>query len=55
MSLSQIMTSLQKCKPLYRKYVVRAVEDAIILGLICLAIAFVCALFTLLFRWMGVS
>lgn len=42
-------------KAYWRGLIVRAVEDAIILSGICLGIAFVCAVFNLLFQRMGVA
>ena len=53
MSLMHYITNISKAQ--VRRLIVRAVEDAIILALFCLGIAFVCALCSLLFRWMGVA
>lgn len=38
-----------------RRYIVRAIEDAIILACMCICIAGVCAGFSLLFRVFGVA
>lgn len=38
-----------------RRYIVGAIEDAIILTCICIGIAGTCAVFSLLFRWLGVA
>lgn len=39
----------------FRRLVVRAIEDAIILASICIGIAGTCAVFSLLFRALGVA
>lgn len=39
----------------FRKLVVRAIEDAIILTGICICIAGGCAALSILFRWLGVA
>lgn len=55
MSFSNHITKWMKSKAYFRRLVVRAIEDVIILFGINLGIAFVCALFSICFRWMGVA
>lgn len=55
MTIRNFITQLFTSKAFYRKIVVRAIEDGIILFAICVAIAVVCYVCGSLFSLMGVA
>ena len=55
MSLTNFITECKESKDYFRRLVVRAIEDAILIMGICIGIAGVCAICSLALRWMGVA
>jgi hypothetical protein len=55
MSLVHIITYCRESKAYFRRLVIRAIEDFIILTILGLGVAAVCVILGAILRWMGVG